>query len=107
MRRVLRPGGIAALSTEYRLAGDGPGLPGTLVFDEAELGRVLEADEWHLVEPLSTTISETTLRTAVDMDEVASDVRAQRDWRTYPHIVLRHSSGITWTSVHVTLTKTV
>ena len=34
IRRVLKPGGIAALSTEYRIDGDLPQLPGILLFDE-------------------------------------------------------------------------
>jgi SAM-dependent methyltransferase len=107
VRRVLRPGGIAALTTEYRLRGEGPGLPGTLIFDETELRAVLEVDgtEWQLADPLDLGISEATLQTVVDFDEAAADVRAGRDWRTYPHIVLRHSSGITWTSVHVVLQR--
>jgi SAM-dependent methyltransferase len=107
VRRVLRPGGIATLSTEYRVSGAGPGLPGVLIFDEAELRSVLEADgsTWELVEPLDVTISEATLQTVVDFDEAAADVMAGRDWRTYPHILLRHSSGVTWTSVHVVLRR--
>jgi SAM-dependent methyltransferase len=107
VRRVLRPGGIAALSTEYRLSGPGPGLPGTLIFDENELRSVLEIDgaSWELVEPLDLRLSEATLQTVVDFDEAAADLRAGREWRTYPHIVLRHSSGVTWTSVHVVLQR--
>jgi SAM-dependent methyltransferase len=107
VRRVLRPGGIAALSTEFRLSGPGPGLPGVLIFDEAELRSVLGVDgsAWELVEPLDPTISEATLETVVDWDEAAADVAAERDWSTYPHIVLRHSSGVTWTSVHVVLRR--
>src|SRR5204862_4394011 len=32
MFRVLKPGGVLSLSTEFRLAGDGPGLPNVLLF---------------------------------------------------------------------------
>jgi hypothetical protein len=68
VRRVLRPGGIATLSTKYRLSGPGPGLRGVLIFDEAQLRSVLEVDgsTWELVEPLDVTISEATLQTVVD-----------------------------------------
>jgi SAM-dependent methyltransferase len=106
MRRVLRPGGVATLSTEFRLDGPGPGLPGTLIFDERELLSVLEVGNacWELVEPLDLRLSEATLQTVVDIDEAYADVKAGREWR-YPHIVLSHSSGVTWTSVHVVLRR--
>jgi SAM-dependent methyltransferase len=107
IRRVLKPGGIAALSTEYRIAGERGSLPGVLLFSEAELHSVLEADDsaWKLVEPLELTLSEATLRTVVDFEQAAADVTAGRDWTTYPHIILRHSAGVTWTSVHVVLRR--
>jgi SAM-dependent methyltransferase len=105
VRRVLRPGGVAAISTEYRLDGPGPGLPGALVFDRSELLSTLGVGTalWQLIEPIDLTISERTLETVVDFDEAVADVKAGRDWSTYPHIVLRHSSGVTWTSVHFVL----
>ena len=97
---------IDALSTEYRLEGKGPGLPGTLMFSEDELRSVLaDGAAWELVEPLDLGISRMTRRTVVDLDEATADIRAGRDWTTYPHIVLRHSSGVRWTSVHVALRR--
>jgi SAM-dependent methyltransferase len=105
MRRVLKPGGIAAHSTEYRLDGEQRELPGILLFDEAELRSVLlDGDGWELVEPLQLTISEATMRAAVDYDRAAADVKAGRDW-SFPHLVLRHPLGVIWTSVHVVLRR--
>jgi SAM-dependent methyltransferase len=103
MHRVLRPGGIAALSTEYRVAGEGS-LPGTLLFTEGELLSLWEG-LFEPVEPLNLSLSARTRSTVLDFDEAAADVRAGRDWTRYPHIVLRHGLGMTWTSVHVTLRR--
>jgi SAM-dependent methyltransferase len=105
IRRVLKPGGIAALSTEFRLDGPPPGLPGVLLFDEAELGSVLDADGWALVEPLDLDMSSATLVTVVDFEQAAADLEAGREWSVLPHIVLRSAVGMTWTSIHVALRK--
>ena len=102
IRRVLKPGGIAALSTEYRIDGDLPELPGILLFDEFGMHSVLASGDWTLVEPLDLTISEATVEGTLDFDEVAADIVAGREW-SYPHLVLRHDLGATWTSVHVVL----
>jgi SAM-dependent methyltransferase len=103
--RVLRPGGVFALSTEYRIDGPSPGFEGTLMFDADELSSLLlDGLDWELVEPIDTTVSQATLDTVVPFEEAALDVRAQREWSTYPHIVLEHL-GLTWTSMHVALQK--
>jgi len=106
VRRVLRPGGIATLSTEYLISGPVVAFPGTLMFDEKELRSVLEVDggRWDFVEPLDLALSEATLATAVDIDEAIADVKAGREWRA-PHIVLSHASGVMWTSVHMVLQR--
>jgi SAM-dependent methyltransferase len=104
MHRVLRPGGVVALSTEYRIAGEGS-LPGTLLFDAAEL-QSLWAGLFELVEPLDFELSRETRSVIIDFDEAAADVRAGRDWSRYPHLVLMHQGlAVTWTSVHVALRK--
>ena len=104
MHRVLRPRGIAALSTEYRLEGELHELPGILLFDESELRGLFDPELWQLVEPLDLRISATTLASVVDFERVTDDIMAGREWR-FPHIVLHHSAGVTWTSVHVALRK--
>jgi hypothetical protein len=63
---------------------------------------VLASGDWTLVEPLDLTISEATVEGTLDFDEVAADLVAGREW-SYPHLVLRHDLGATWTSVHVVL----
>jgi len=104
MHRVLLPGGIVALSTEYRVAGEGS-LPGTLLFDTAELQSLWEG-LFELVEPLDLELSRATRSVIIDFDEAAADVRAGREWSVYPHLVLMHEwLAVTWTSVHVALRK--
>ena len=54
MHRVLRPGGVVTLSTEYRVAGEGS-LPGTLLFDAAELQALWEGcSSWSSLSILSS-----------------------------------------------------
>lgn len=104
MHRVLKPGAIVSLSTEYRLAGPGPGVPGLLIFDErALLEQVVSACDWALVEPLDLTISESTLATESSLEEAVADARAGREARL-PHIVLRVEDYL-FTSVHIALRK--
>ena len=126
MYRVLQPGGVAALATEFRLAGPPPGLPGTVLFDEAELRQVLlDGMDWELASPLDFSISDETMAAPVDFDSLfessTEDPRSQTESRRrlgkelpppairhlptpYPHIVLR-KDGHLWTSVHVALVK--
>ncbi len=61
MYRVVRPGGVVALATEFRLAGPPPGMPGTVLFDESELRQVLlDGMDWEPASPLDFSISEET-----------------------------------------------
>lgn len=99
MQRVLKPGGIATLSTEFRLRGPRPGIPGVLMFDADELRElIIEAADWELVSDLSLEISSDTLATELGY----ADVLAGRD--SLPHIVLCQGSRA-WTSVHLALRK--
>jgi SAM-dependent methyltransferase len=106
MFRVLRPGGVLALSTEFRLEGDRIGYPGLLRFDEPELrALLLDGLWWDPATPLDTKISPETVASAVEMNEAIADQRAgRRGWSRYPHLVLRHEQFL-WTSVHVALIK--
>lgn len=118
MCRVLRPGGVASLSTEYRLAGEPPGLPGVLMFDAKQLtDTILGNRPWRLITPLDLTVTPATLATATDYDRAAADMTAhlaahggvlrlhELEWSQYPHILLRHQSGLLWGSVHLALRK--
>jgi SAM-dependent methyltransferase len=94
--RVLKPGGIASLSTEYRLRGASPGLPGTLLFDALELVElVVEALPWRPVQPIELGLSERTRATAIPL----SAGNARR-----PHILLEEGE-YAFTSVHLALRK--
>jgi SAM-dependent methyltransferase len=106
MYRVLRPGGVVALATEFRLAGPGLGLPGLLRFDEPELrSLLLNGIWWDPVTPLDTSISEETLSSPVFSPDAVADTDAgKRGWNQYPHIVL-YEGPYRWTSVHVALVK--
>jgi SAM-dependent methyltransferase len=105
--RVLVPGGILTLSTELRLEGPGPGLPGILMFDREELLRLVIGERnWELIGgEASLNPSPATLRVVVDFSEAVADIEQRRPtWSTYPHLVLREGNYV-WTSVHLTLRK--
>jgi SAM-dependent methyltransferase len=106
MYRVLRPGGVAALATEFRLEGPGLGLPGLLRFDEPELrSLLLDGIWWDPATPLDTSISQETLSSPVHSPDAVADAEAgKRGWSQYPHIVL-YEGPYRWTSVHVALIK--
>ena len=106
MYRVLRPGGVAALSTEFRIEGPGIGYPGLLRFDEPELrSLLLDGLWWDPADPIDTTISPETLAAPVPMEEAVADNRSgKRGWSRYPHIVLS-DHGYLFTSIHVALVK--
>jgi SAM-dependent methyltransferase len=106
MYRVLRPGGVVALATEFRLEGPGIGGPGLLRFDEPELrALLLDGLWWDPATPLDTSISPETLAAPVSFaDAMADQQSGRRGWSHYPHIVLR-DDGYLWTSVHVALIK--
>jgi Methyltransferase domain len=96
MWRVLKPGGVASLSTEYRLRGHGPGLPGTLMFDAAEVDEIIVRPfAWKLVEPLDLHLSDRTRATEVPLAEASG---------RYPHLVLREGE-LVFTSIHLALRK--
>lgn len=111
MGRVLSPGGIIAISTEYCARG----APGYLVHDTLLLGPgdlrelIVEPSGCTPVDELRFDVSEATLRTAVRRQDALRDrVRMQHDphlpWSQYPHMVL-HEDDRAWTSYHLTLRK--
>jgi SAM-dependent methyltransferase len=118
MHRVLKPGAILSLSTEYRLAGPPPGIPGVLLFDRREIVEDLglaDGDRWTALDPLTTDVSNATRATTQPYEETGADVRnhvarhgglyfERLEWSRYPHLVLRDGLSA-WTSVHVALRK--
>ncbi len=116
IHRVLKPGGVLSISTEFRLAGPSPGLPGILMFDDDDVRSLfIEPFEWDPMGPVEFTISDRSLTTEQPLvalsEEVARHVESrgfiefhQLDWEQYPHIVLRHEDRL-WTSMHLALVK--
>lgn len=116
MFRVLRPGGVCAISTEFRLTGPSPGIPGCLMFDAGEIGPRLVGDRpWSPISPLDLTVSDATLASKVDVTGVVAQQIAQCDrdggWFThkldyehFPHIVMG-VGDYTFTSMQLALRK--
>jgi SAM-dependent methyltransferase len=117
MFRVLRPGGIAALSTEFRLRGPSPGIPGTLMFDREQLlEHVVGTRPWSLLSPLDDTVSDETMRSALDVvplvdlqvafvAEHPDGYAIRPEYPKYPVVALESPSGHISTSVHLALRK--
>ena len=98
--RVLKPGGVATITTEFRLRGRGPGFPGALVFSAAELDKIIiQPLPWELVEPLDLTLSKSTRKTEVRLTDTIAGTAPD-----FPHIVVRNGR-ILFTSVHLALRK--
>jgi SAM-dependent methyltransferase len=116
MHRVLRRGGILALSTEFRLEGSSAGLPEILMFDESELlENIISPFSWTLVSPLELSLSRETRALELSFSAAAADVRAhvsrygglfyhELEWSRYPHVLLREGE-LLWTSLHLVLRK--
>lgn len=122
MGRVLKPGGVLSLSTEFRLTGPpgGIGWPGmTLLFSKENLLRyIVEASGLELVDEIDIDVSDETLAKPWDLNIVIehydADLKAQREsadprpdftfWE-FPHLVLFQEDYV-FTSVHLTLRKT-
>jgi SAM-dependent methyltransferase len=110
MGRVLKPGGLLALSTEYRIAGEGKGFPGVLAFNQEELfSLIVEPSGLVPVDTPQFAISEKTLSRIVPFAERVEFFQQihrgeQAQWATYPHIVLE-DQGYSFTSYHLALVK--
>jgi len=114
--RVLRPGGILSLSSEFRLVGPSPGLPGIQMFSPAEIVDVLIGDlDWQPVSPFDLRVSAATLKTEQLQDHVVNQMIASEGrygslytfkarYDRYPHIVLRLGPFV-FTSFHLALRK--
>jgi FkbM family methyltransferase len=113
--RVLKPGGVLSVSTEFRLRGERPGIPGVLMFDQDDIETVfLGSRDWGLIEPFDPTVSAATMATEADFKKVVADQEIQvarfgGHWThhlefEYPHIVLSLPKR-TFTSFHLALRK--
>lgn len=115
MRRVLKPGGVLSLSTEFRLCGERD-FPGLHLFTHAELDELLFRNSgWEPLGELDLRLSTESRANPVDFVEGCADVDRhceahgglvfhELDWSRYPHVTLR-DNGDEWTSVHVAARK--
>ncbi len=114
--RVLEPGGIFSVSSEFRLGGARREIPGALLFDIDDVQELFVGmRDWKLVEPFDTSISEETMASAMSLTDAVADQLSQVDrlgglwqhhitYRHYPHLVLRAGES-TFTSFHLALRK--
>ena len=100
--RVLKPGGICSLSTEWKIAGAGFGWDGVLLFDEVSLNRYLIEPSGLLPvdAPYLTVHPETFVNAAVLEDIVRT--RQMPDLET---ALVSATWGYTFTSIHLALRK--
>ena len=98
--RVLKPGGVAAISTEYKIEGDGEGFANVQLFDRNRLDRVwLDGINWTCVDYLDEELDDTKF---IDFEKSIHDREYQKN--AHPHIKLDNGT-YKWTSVHLTLVK--
>jgi glycosyltransferase involved in cell wall biosynthesis len=104
--RVLESGGVAALSTEFLIAGP-PGAwgwPGVLLFNPERLRRyIVEASGLEPVDELDAAVSTATLRTQRQLPTAIREM--EEGERKLPHLVLDHN-GQLFGSVQLALRKT-
>lgn len=111
MGRVLRPGGVLTVSTEYCARGE-PGylVSDTLLLDAEDLRELIVAPTGCApVDGLRFEISEATQRSPVPWavairDRVMMQHVPGMAWSRYPHILLDDGRRA-WTSYHLTLRK--
>lgn len=106
MGRVLKPGGVLTLATEFLLQGPpgSMGWPGVVLFSAETLRRqIIEASGLKPVDEPDLEVSERTLATGRPLEEMIREVENGRE--TFPHLVLTHD-GQVFGSVHLTLRKT-
>jgi SAM-dependent methyltransferase len=116
MYRVLKPGGILALTTEYRIEGPDFGSVGLMFFTpELIEERLIGKRDWSLLSPYDFTISEETRHTEFSQADAVAVFMAhiERHGRLlyhkyrqakYPMIVMRQDLHV-WTSVSLALRK--
>lgn len=100
--RVLKPGGIASISTEFKISGDGDGWPGVKLFTPETLQRyIIEPSGLSLVdEPTwDQPLGDETLATAWSLEAIVA-----RNEIPPQEVVLSHD-GYLFTSVHLALVK--
>ncbi len=116
IHRVLKPGGILALTTEFRIDGPDFGSPGLIFFTPELIQERLIGDlAWTLLSPFDFRLSEETRRSECSQDKAMEKylehVKEHKRLLyhklrhpSYPAIVMRQDPYI-WTSVSLALRK--
>jgi SAM-dependent methyltransferase len=98
--RVLRPGGVAAISSEFKISGEGDGFANVQLFDKDRIQKVwIDGIDWSLVEMIDYELDDTDY---IDFERSISDKEYQKV--AHPHIKLDNGS-YKWTSIHMTFRK--
>jgi len=99
--RVLKPGGIVSLSTEFKLAGPGGGFHNVLTLDTDDLCALIEASGLRMIDDLDLTPDPGL---TASFQKVFEDIADFGTPQEFPHIKLEFH-GYEWTSVHLALRK--
>lgn len=98
--RVLKPGGVAAISSEFKISGEGYGFHNVQLFDKERLERVWMKDiPWKLQGDLDLRLDDTEY---IDFERSIHDEEYKKI--AHPHIKLDNHT-YRWTSVHMTFIK--
>lgn len=100
VHRVLKPGGVAAVSSEYKIEGSGDGFGNVQLFDRARLERVwLDGIGWEVQDFLDEKLDDTAY---IDFQKAVND----SDYAATPRFHIKLDNGqYKWTSVHLTFIK--
>ena len=112
MGRVLKPNGVLALATKFKISGppDGDGWgPDTFILSADRLNHhIVDASGLEPVDPLDTFISEQTMLTKRDLLTVLTNTIGSVDWpvklANRPSTILVHE-GYVFCSIHLALRK--
>jgi hypothetical protein len=113
MGRVLKPGGILTLATEYKVNGPPGGDywdPSTFILSRERIQEyIVEASGLELVDELDTDISVQTMLAKRDLLSFLQGAENKKTWAgkitNFPNLVLVHE-GYVFCSIHLTLRKT-
>lgn len=103
--RVLKPGGVLTVATEFRVAGPRGAMPFPMFDEQDAMTHVVGRFDWEVLGAADLELDDDTIASAVSFAEVRDDLEQQRwTWSTYPHVVLVEGESA-WTSVHLALRK--
>jgi len=104
MARVLKPGGVLTLSTEYKVAGprgNGWAIGNTIIMSMADIQEmIVAASGLAPVDEIDTRLSDETMRQTRDMESILNGDMSQGN----SNIMIAHK-GYIFCSIHLTLRK--